>query len=355
MSNSSLVSHMNISPNKTSPRNHVIDTISIHCMAGNLTVEQCGKIFEKKDRKASSNYGIGTDGRVGMYVEEKDRSWCTSNSQNDNRAITIEVANDGGAETGWHISNKAYESLILLLIDICKRNGIRELKWKGDRRLIGKVEEQNMTVHRWFAPKACPGDYLYNLHPAIVKTVNEQLGVKMEKLQNEPTNIEDNSKKIWDFLVTNGLTKIAAAGLMGNLHAESGLKPDNLQNSYNKKFNMTDEQYTSIVNSKMYSRDAFSKDKAGYGLAQWTFWSRKQALYDFTVSRGFGINDLNKQLEFLMTEIRGLIPRLNNAKSVQEASDIILTQYEKPADQGPEVKIKRASFGQTYYNKFGGK
>ena len=177
----------------------------------------------------------------------------------------------------------------------------------------------------------------------------------MEKLQNEHTNIEDNSKKIWDFLVTNGLTKIATAGLMGNLHAESGLKPDNLQNSYNKKFNMTDEQYTSIVNSKMYSRDAFSKDKAGYGLAQWTFWSRKQALYDFTVSRGFGINDLNKQLEFLMTEIRGLIPRLNNAKSIQEASDIILTQYEKPADQGPTVKTKRASFGQAYYDKLGGK
>ena len=352
MSNSKLISHANISPNKTSPRNHVIDTISIHCMAGNLSIEQCGKIFEKKERKASSNYGIGTDGRIGMYVEEKDRSWCTSNSQNDNRAITIEVANDGGAETGWHISDNAYESLILLLTDICERNGIKELKWKGDRRYIGKVEEQNMTVHRWFAPKACPGDYLYNLHPKIAKDVNSRLGIKTEpeKIQN----VEDNSKKIWDFLVENGLTKIATAGLMGNLYAESGLKPNNLQNTYNKKFNMTDEQYTTIVNTKMYSRDAFSKDKAGYGLAQWTFWSRKQALYDFTVRRGFAINDLNKQLEFLMTEIRGLIPKLNNAKSVQEASDIILTQYEKPADQGPAVKTKRASFGQVYYDKFGG-
>lgn len=177
MSNSSLVSYTRISPNKTTPRNHKIDTITIHCMACDLSVESCGNLFAKSSRQASSNYGIGSDGRIAMYVEEKDRSWCSSNKSNDHRAITIEVANDGGAETGWHISDKAYNALIALLVDICKRNDIKKLLWKADKSLIGKVDKQNMTVHRWFAAKACPGDYLYNLHGQIAKEVNEILGV----------------------------------------------------------------------------------------------------------------------------------------------------------------------------------
>ncbi len=176
MSNSSMVSYTKISPNKTSPRNHVIDTITIHCMAGNLSIEACGNVFAPSTRQASSNYGIGSDGRVGMYVEEKDRSWCSSSSSNDNRAITIEVANDGGEETGWHVSDKAYNALINLVTDICKRNNIKKLLWKGDKSLIGQVDKQNMTVHRWFAAKACPGDYLYNLHGQIAAQVNAKLG-----------------------------------------------------------------------------------------------------------------------------------------------------------------------------------
>ena len=160
MSNSSLVSYVKISPYKTVGRTHAIDTITIHCMAGNLSVETCGNLFQRS--KSSSNYGIGSDGRIAMYVEEKDRSWASSSSSNDNRAVTIEVANDGGAPD-WHVSDKAYKSLINLLVDICKRNNIKELKWKGDKKLIGQVDKQNMTVHRWFAAKTCPGDYLYNL------------------------------------------------------------------------------------------------------------------------------------------------------------------------------------------------
>lgn len=177
MSNSKLVSYTKISPNKTSPRNHAIDTITIHCMAGNCTIETCGNIFQPTSRQASSNYGIGSDGRIGMYVEEKDRSWCSSSGSNDNRAVTIEVANDGGADTGWHISKKAYNALIDLCTDICKRNGIKKLLWKGDKSLIGQVNKQNMTVHRWFAAKSCPGDYLYNLHGQIAADVNKRLGI----------------------------------------------------------------------------------------------------------------------------------------------------------------------------------
>lgn len=176
MSNSSLVCYTKISPNKTSPRNHAIDTITIHCMAGNLSVETCGNVFAPSSRQASSNYGIGSDGRIAMYVEEKDRSWCSSNAANDHRAVTIEVANDGGEETGWHVSTKAYNALIELVTDICKRNNIKKLLWKGDKSLIGQVDKQNMTVHRWFAAKSCPGDYLYNLHGQIANEVNAKLG-----------------------------------------------------------------------------------------------------------------------------------------------------------------------------------
>lgn len=172
MSNSSLVSYTAISPNKDCPRNHVIDTITIHCMAGNLSVETCGNVFAPASTEASSNYGIGSDGRIAMYVEEKDRSWCSSSASNDNRAITIEVANDGGAPD-WHVSDAAIDSLIRLCADICQRNKIKKLIWRGDSSLIGQINLQNMTVHRWFAAKACPGDYLYNLHAFIARQVNK--------------------------------------------------------------------------------------------------------------------------------------------------------------------------------------
>ena len=175
MSNSPLVSYTKLSPNHSGKRRHAIDTVSIHCMAGNGTVETCGAIFADPARKASSNYGIGSDGRIALYVDEANRSWCTSNADNDHRAITIEVANNGGAPD-WPVSAKAYESLIQLLADICRRNpGIGRLRWKGDKHLVGQVQQQNMTVHRWFAAKACPGNYLYDHHGAIADEVNRRL------------------------------------------------------------------------------------------------------------------------------------------------------------------------------------
>lgn len=179
MSNSPLVSYTKLSPNHSGKRNHKIDTITIHCMAGNLSVESCGAMFSRPTAQASSNYGIGSDGRIALYVDEANRSWATSSRSNDHRAVTIEVANSGGAPD-WPVSDKAYAALLDLVTDICKRNGIRELKWKGDKTLVGKVEEQNMTVHRWFAAKACPGNYLYNRHGEIAAEVNRRLGVVLK-------------------------------------------------------------------------------------------------------------------------------------------------------------------------------
>lgn len=174
MSNSSLVNYTKISPNRTSPRNHAIDTITIHCVVGQCTVETIGNVFAPTSRKASSNYGVGYDGRIGMYCEEKDRSWCSSSSSNDNRAITIEVASD--TTHPYAVTDKALAALIDLVTDICKRNGIKQLLWKGDKNLIGQVDKQNMSVHRWFANKSCPGDYLYGKHPYIAAEVNKRLG-----------------------------------------------------------------------------------------------------------------------------------------------------------------------------------
>lgn len=175
MSNSSLVKYTKISPNKTSPRDHAIDTITIHCVVGQLSVERLGEIFAPTSKKASANYGIGSDGRVGMYVEEKDRSWCSSNADNDNRAITIECASD--SKYPYAINDAVYKTLIELCADICKRNNIKELKWKADKSLIGQVDKQNMTVHRWFAKKSCPGQYIYERLGQIAEEVNKKLKV----------------------------------------------------------------------------------------------------------------------------------------------------------------------------------
>ena len=136
-------------------------------MAGNLTVETVGNLFAATTRAASSNYGIGTDGRVGMYVEEKDRAWTSANAENDHQAITIEVANDviGG---DWHVSDTALNKLIDLCVDICKRNGIKQLNYTGDKA-------GNLTRHNMFAATACPGPYLQSKFPYIASEVNKRL------------------------------------------------------------------------------------------------------------------------------------------------------------------------------------
>lgn len=167
MGNSKMVIHTHISPNKNVPRNARIDKITIHHMAGNLSVETCGNVFAPSSRKASSNYGIDSKGRVGMYVEEKDRSWCSSNAANDHRAVTIEVADDTN-KAPWHSSREAMTSLVLLCVDICRRNGISALNYTGDKN-------GNLTLHKWFTSTSCPGEYLETQMPRIASEVNKLL------------------------------------------------------------------------------------------------------------------------------------------------------------------------------------
>lgn len=183
MSNSSLICCTILSPNHSGKRTHAIDTITIHCMAGNLSVESCGALFARTSRQASSNYGIGSDGRIGLYVDEENRSWCTSSRANDQRAITIEVANNGGAPD-WSVSDKAYEALIRLVTDICERNDIKRLVWATDKESrVGHLNGCNMTVHRDYANKSCPGNYLYDRHDEIAAEVNKRLGIQIETVE----------------------------------------------------------------------------------------------------------------------------------------------------------------------------
>lgn len=162
-----------------------------------------------------------------------------------------------------------------------------------------------------------------------------------------------NEEKIWKFLKSKGFTDFGVAGLMGNLYAESGLSPINLQNSYEKKLNFTDQSYTQAVDNGSYTN--FVKDAAGYGLAQWTYWSRKQNLLNYARSIGKSIGDLYMQLEFLCKELSGysaVWKTLQSATSVFEASNAVLLQYERPANQSEAVQNKRASYGQAYYDEF---
>lgn len=181
MSNSKLVSYTKISPN-SSVRTAKIDKITIHHMAGNLSVESCGEVFQNTSRQASSNYGVGTDGRIGLYVSESRRAWTSSNRDNDNRAVTIEVANDGGAPN-WHVSDKALETTIKLCVDICQRNGIPKLNFTGDK-------SGNLTMHKWFANTLCPGPYLGSKFQYIADEVNKLLSTSVQSPTQEPPVVQ---------------------------------------------------------------------------------------------------------------------------------------------------------------------
>ena len=163
-----------------------------------------------------------------------------------------------------------------------------------------------------------------------------------------------NEERIWNYLIGKGLSKAGAAGLMGNLFAESGLSPKNLQNTYEKKLGFTDDSYTAAVDSGSYQN--FVRDSAGYGLAQWTFWSRKQNMLDFARAAGKSIGDLEMQLDFLFKELSGsykqVLSTLKTATTVRVASDSVLLNFERPADQSEAVKVKRAGYGQTYFDRY---
>ena len=210
--NSPLVDCTKLSPNHSGQRTHNIDRITPHCVVGQCSAETIGEIFEPVARQASSNYGIGYDGRVGMYVEEKNRSWCSSSRDNDQRAITIEVASD--STHPYAMNDKAYNKLVDLCVDICQRNEKSKLIWINDKAKALSYEpaddEMIITAHRWFANTACPGDWLYNRLGDLAKAVTTKLNGIDEsikttyKVQSGAFSVEQNAKNLADKLKADG-------------------------------------------------------------------------------------------------------------------------------------------------------
>ena len=362
--NSGLVSYTRISKN-SNPRTGKICRLSPHVMAGNLSVETCGNAFA--NGSASSNYGIGTDGRIALYVEEKNRSWCTSSKNNDHQAVTIEVANNSRA-SNWPVSDKAFNSLVNLSVDICRRNGKTKLLWLGskEKALAYKPADDEMviTTHRWFANKACCGDYLYAKLGELAQMVTAALSTTTEntnkdEIEETPqVTAQTDEAYLWNKLGTVITNDFGKAGMMGNLYAESGLQSINLQNSYESKLGHTDTSYTAAVDNGSYTN--FVRDSAGYGLAQWTYWTRKEGLLNFAKSKSKSIGDFRDvQVEYLLQELRtsfkNMVTKLNACTSVKQASDIVLTEFEKPADQGDRVKTTRVNYSTHFYNMYAAK
>lgn len=173
-----MVAYTRLSPNHSGQRTHSIDRITPHCVVGQLSAESICGCFTSPSRQASCNYGIGTDGKVSLCVEEKNRSWCSSSNANDQRAVTIECASD--KTKPYAMNSRVYDSLIKLCTDICKRNGKRKLLWLGDRNktlnYTPKSDEMVLTVHRWFANKSCPGGWLYARLGDLAAKVTAALG-----------------------------------------------------------------------------------------------------------------------------------------------------------------------------------
>ena len=194
MSNSTLVTCTVLSPNNSGKRAYPVTRITPHCMVGQLSAQACGALFKSPSRQASSNYGIGTNGEIGLYVDESKRSWCSSSADNDNRAVTIECASD--TRSPYAMNSKVYASLVRLCVDVCQRYGKKKLLWFADkdRTLSYKPKEDEMviTVHRWFANKSCPGDWLYNRLGKLAEEVTAQLSGTGQK--DAPAEREKTAK-----------------------------------------------------------------------------------------------------------------------------------------------------------------
>ena len=232
MSNSKLASYKKLSPNNSGKRTEKITRITPHCVVGQLDVVTLGNIFAKTSTQASSNYGIGRDGRIAVYVNESNRSWCSSNRDNDQRAVTIECASD--SKSPYAFNSAVYNALIDLCVDICKRNGKDVLLWFGDRektlKYKPKKNEMVLTVHRWFANKSCPGAWMYNRMDDLAERVNKKL--KPEKIYRVVIG-EYTSEKTARGMVS----MLKKKGFKGGIVVKTGNKYHVHMGAYKKKGN----------------------------------------------------------------------------------------------------------------------
>ena len=295
---------------------------------------------------ASAHYFVGFSGEIWQSVEDEDIAWhCGASSYKhaecrNSNSIGIELCvrkkntkNLGATDKDWYFEDATVEAAAELTRYLMKKYG---------------VPASHVIRHYDVTGKICPNPYVYNTSAHTWDEFKKKIS---EQQAETPQN--SNEKAIWDFMTGKGLNAYAVAAIMGNLAKESGLMPNNLQNTYNNKLGKTDAEYTAEVDNGSYGN--FVKDGAGYGLAQWTYWSRKQALLNRAKQAGVSIADLNMQLGFLWEELQGytaVMEVLKNAGSVRTASDAVLTGYEKPANQSEAVKKERAECGEAYYKKY---
>ncbi len=325
----------------------------------------------------------GNDGTVYQTLPWEHRGWhCASGSKGsgNNTHIGIEMCEPAcikytsgsrftcsDMDAAKAVVKRTYESAVELFAMLCKKF---ELDPLADGVVISHKEGHDRGIasnhgdpeHLWsqlgmgYTMDGFRRDVKMVIDASVSESIAEELVVEKKTESADVVEAESKEKAIWDFLTIEcGLNSFAAAGVMGNLYAESGLRPDNLQNSFEKKLDMDDAAYTAAVDSGAYNKNAFINDKAGYGLAQWTYWSRKQALYEYAKTIGVSIADMHMQLSFFWKEVMQKAPflkKLQNAGSVLEASNAVLHDYERPADQSETVEKKRAEYGQTFFDLF---
>ena len=323
-----------------------IKYIVIHYVGALGGAEDNCRYYGGGNRNASAHYFVGFNGEVWQCVEDANIAWhCGASSykhaecRNAN-SIGIEMCvrkkntkSMGATDKDWYFEDATVEAAAELTRYLMNKYG---------------VPASHVIRHYDVTGKICPNPYVYNTSAHTWDEFKRKISGQAETPQG------GNEKTIWNFLTGKGLNAYAVAGIMGNLYAESGLMPNNLQNTYNNKLGKTDAEYTAAVDNGSYGN--FVKDSAGYGLAQWTYHTRKAALLEYAKAAGKSIGDLETQLGFLMKELtegyKATLSVLKSAKTVTAASNAVLTQFERPADQSDTVKTKRAGYGQKYYNQY---
>lgn len=325
-----------------------IKYIVIHYTGSVGSAESNAKYFANGDRGASAHYFVGYSGEIWQSVEDENVAWhCGAKSykhpecRNAN-SIGIELCTKTTgsprvADENWYFEDATVESAVELTKELMKKYG---------------VPKENIIRHFDVTGKTCPAPYVFNNGKHTWFEFLQKIS------SEEETDMKDisNEKRIWDYLFSKLSNPYAVSGIMGNLKAESNFNPKNVQNSYESKYG-NDDKYTSDVDSGRRNKDTFAHDSAGYGIAQWTYWTRKRSLYEYAESKKASIGDLDMQLEFLYREMSAngeLMRKLKESQSVKKASDAFLHIFEKPADQSTKVEDKRAGYGIEIFKKFAG-
>ena len=327
-----------------------IKYIVIHYTGSVGSAESNAKYFANASRGASAHYFVGYKGEVYQSVEDKNIAWhCGAKSYKhkdcrNSNSIGIELCTKTTGSTrvadeDWFFEDATVDAAVELTKELMKKYG---------------VPKENILRHYDVTGKTCPAPYVFNSGKHTWSEFLQRISEEEKEMAKEKQ--PSNEKNIWDFLIHVFDNPYGVAGIMGNLKAESNLSSTNLQNSFEKKFKTTDEKYTKDVDSGKISKDLFAHDGAGYGLAQWTYWTRKKGLYEYVKETDKSIGDAATQLVYLCKEIFAnseLNNTLRNAKSVKEASDAFLHIFEKPADQSAAVEDKRTGYGIEFFKKYG--